>query len=111
MDAEEKEICNYLKGFAGQFISGREICRRAGGKWRYRESPEWAVPFLTRLVEKKVLESDASGHYKLIKQSKKDQKGKWLSPKMKEILSSNGNFEHVISNDELNEILDDIDPK
>jgi len=90
MEPEEKEICAYLKGVAGQFVSAREICRRAGGKWRYRDNPEWAIPFLVHLVERKVLESDATSHYRLIKRNKKNRMGKWLSPQMREILESSG---------------------
>ncbi len=42
MDADEQDICNYLKQWQKQFISGREICRCAGGKWRFRDDPHWA---------------------------------------------------------------------
>src|SRR5882724_10387736 len=42
MDADEQDICNYLKQWHKQFISGREICRRAGGKRRFRDDPYWA---------------------------------------------------------------------
>jgi hypothetical protein len=105
MEQEEKEICAYLKSLPGQFISGREICRRAGGKWRHREDPKWALPFLAHLVEKKVIESDSTGHYRLIiKQNKKNPKGKWLSPQMRRILESSGkDFTHIISDDYLDE--------
>ncbi len=105
MEQEEKEICTYLKGVPGQFISAREICRRAGGKWRLRDDPKWAMPFLAHLVEKKVIESDATGHYRLIvKRDKKNPKGKWLSPQMKRILEKSGkDFTHVIPDEYLEE--------
>src|SRR5262245_14157576 len=35
MDAEEREICDFLKSWVDQYVSQREICRRAGGKWRF----------------------------------------------------------------------------
>ena len=97
METEEREICTYLKSLPGQFISGREIARRAGGKARYRKKPEWAAPFLAQLVTKKVLESDATGHYRLvIKEDRKDKK-KWVSPQMQRILEKSGkDFTHVI---------------
>jgi hypothetical protein len=101
MEPEEKEICNYLRTLPGQFISGREIARRAGGKWRHRENPKWAAPFLTQLVEKKVIESDSTGHYRLIiKNDKKTGDRRWVSPQMKSILENSGkDFTHVISED------------
>jgi hypothetical protein len=99
MEPEEKEIINYLKSLPGQYISGREIARRAGGKWRHRDDPKWAAPFLQELIEKKIIESDSTGHYRLIvKESKKDSKKKWVSPQMKRILEKSGkDFTHVIS--------------
>ena len=50
MNADERDICNYLKAWPGQFVYGRDIARRASGKWRYREDPEWAAPVLASLV-------------------------------------------------------------
>ena len=41
-DADEVEICQFLKSWPGQFLSGKTICRRAGGKWRFREDENWA---------------------------------------------------------------------
>src|ERR1043166_8182086 len=85
MDAEEKEICDFLRSFPGQYVAGREICRRAGGKWRFREDQKWALPILTRMVEKGLLEGDPSGHFRLITE-KKDKKKRWLSPELRKIL-------------------------
>ncbi|HLP75995.1 MAG TPA: hypothetical protein VK327_03690 [Candidatus Paceibacterota bacterium] len=96
MDADEKEICTYLKSYPGQFIGLREICRRAGGKWRYRENENWAVPVLVRLVEKGLIEDDRLGHYRLIVQTKKKKNGgrasapQWISPQIKSILDQSG---------------------
>src|SRR5262245_12270281 len=89
MDADERSICTYLKSYPGQFISGREICRRAGGKWRFREDEQWATPILNRLVERKILEADSTGHYRLIKQDKAKPK-KWVSPQIRTILERSG---------------------
>ena len=89
MDADEKEICVYLKSWRGQFVSGREIARRAAGKWRFRDDPNWATPILVRLVEMGVLESDAAGYYRLRSTEKKKPK-KWISPQFKAILEQSG---------------------
>jgi hypothetical protein len=96
MDADEKDICNYLKGSPGMFVSGREIARRAGGKWRFRDNPNWAVPLLVRLVEKGILESDASGYFRLRLKEKQKPK-KWVSPHIRAILEKSGkNFDEVL---------------
>jgi len=96
MDAEERELCLYLKGWPGQFVSVAEITRRAGGKRRGRQEPNWAAPVLSRLVEKGILESDATGHYRLIRRAKKETKKRWVSPHIQKILEKSGkSFEGV----------------
>jgi len=90
MDADEKEICQYLKGWPGQFVSVAEISRRAGGKGRYRRDPGWAMPFLSRLVEKGILESDSTGHYRLKPRTKKEKLKRWVSPHIQKILEKSG---------------------
>jgi hypothetical protein len=90
MDADEREICLYLKGWPGQFIGLSEICRRAAGKRRYHEDPNWAVPILGRLVERGVVESDSTGHYRLITNRKKKEHKQWVSPQIKKILEQSG---------------------
>ena len=89
MDTDEREICEYLKAWQEQFISAREICRRAGGKWRFREDANWALPVLSRLVEKRIVESDSGGHYRLVQQKKKNKSG-WIAPHIKSILEKSG---------------------
>ena len=90
MDADEREVCLYLKSFPGQFVSLKDIARRAGGKRRYREEPEWATPVLSKLVEKGLVESDSTGHYRL-KSREQDRKGsRWVSPQIRKILEKSG---------------------
>jgi hypothetical protein len=89
MDADEKEVYNYMKTCGEQFVSAREICRRAAGKWRFRDDPSWATPVLLHLVDKGILESDASGYYRL-RQRDKNEPRKWVSPQIKEILEKSG---------------------
>jgi hypothetical protein len=96
MDAEEREICLYLKGFPEQFVSYAEISRRAGGKRRYRQEPEWASPILARMVERGIIESDSTGHYKLKSRPKRERTTRFVSPEIRKILERSGkNFEGV----------------
>jgi hypothetical protein len=87
MDADERDICIFLKSWLGQYVSGREIARRAGGKWRYRKDPNWATPVLHRLFEKGILDADSTGHFRLRKSEKKE---KWVSPEIQKILEQSG---------------------
>ncbi len=101
MDADEREICNYLKSFPNQFISAREISRRAAGKRRFREEPGWAGPVLARLVERAIIESDSTGHYRLRPAEKKNKPKKWMAPRIRQILQESGkDFGGVISIEE-----------
>lgn len=105
MDADERDVVTYLKGWRDQFVSYKEIARRAGGKHRYRYDPDWAVPVLARLVERRLVESDSTGHYRLPPVPKKEQK-KWLSPQVRKALEASGkNFDGVFEVDKEDEDL------
>jgi len=90
MDADERDICNYLKSWPGQFVSAREIARRASGKFRFRQDPDWASIPIGRLVERNILESDSTGHYRLIREALKEKPKKWVSPAIRTILKESG---------------------
>jgi hypothetical protein len=97
MDSDERDICNYLKTWQKQWVAGKEICRRASGKRRYLREPDWAYPVLNRLVEKALIETDATGHYRVIAEEKKSKRKKWVSPQIKKIFDSSGrDFNGVI---------------
>lgn len=96
MHTDEREICSYLKGWPGQFVALAEICLRAGGKRRFREDPNWAVPVLKRLVEQGKVESDSTGHYRLRKPAEKKKPRRWVAPHIRKALEASGkNFEGV----------------
>lgn len=90
MDADEREICDFLKSWPGHYVAVREICRRAGGKWRYREDPNWALPVLVRLLELGIIESDSSAHYRLKPLEKRAKSKRWISPQIERILKESG---------------------
>ena len=102
MDADEQDILNYLIAFPRQFVSGREICRRAGGKKRFNDEPYWANQVLLRMVEKGLLEMDSSGHYRLKPDDKReDRKKRWISPQIQELLKESGKeFDGIIETGE-----------
>ena len=96
MDADEKDICNYLKVWSKQFISGPEIARRAAGKKRFLKDPNWADSPLARLLDRGIIESDSAGHYHLLPTDENERRKKWVSPQIKRILDRSGkNFETV----------------
>ena len=98
MDADEREVYLYLKGQPDQSFPATSICRYAGGKHKFRESPDWARPVLLRMLERGIVEIDTSGAYRL-KPLPKDQPvtKRWVSPQIAAILSKSGrNFDGII---------------
>jgi hypothetical protein len=89
MDADERDIYHYLQTWGDTFVAAKEICRRAGGKRRFSQEPDWAREPLMRMVERGVVESDASSRYRL-KPEKHDKNHKWIAPDINKILSEGG---------------------
>lgn len=71
-------------------VSGIEVAKRAGGKRRYREEPDWAVLPLERLVERAIVETDFNNHFRLKPIQKKVKGKKWISPQFQRILDQSG---------------------
>ena len=90
MDADEKDIVTYLKVSPGQYVSAREIARKAASKKRFQAEPDWAVPVLGRLLEKGTVESDSMAHYWLAPESKKEKPKRWISPEIQKLLDKTG---------------------
>jgi hypothetical protein len=110
MDSEEREIYHFLKLRKDEFMAAREICRRAGSKQMYRENAEWAKPALLRMVERGILESDGSGHFRLKAPKKTDRMQRWVAPEIANALRKSGRkFEQVIMSDtELDDYYDKL---
>jgi hypothetical protein len=109
MDADEREIYYYLKSWHREFISSREICRRAGGKRRFQREPDWAKSVLLRMVERGILENDAAGYYRLKPIPKRNKRSKWISPQIATILRESGkDFGEALAVDDLDEYYDKL---
>src|ERR1041384_2965616 len=105
MDAEEREVYYYLKSWGDEPISIREIARRAGGKHKFRETPDWALPVIARLRERGILECDHGGGYRIKATAKKEEnKLRWVSPQLARILKASGkNFSETVDLEENDE--------
>lgn len=90
MDADERDIVAYLKSWPGQYVSGREIAKRASNKRRFDREPNWAVPVLARMVEKGIIESDAMAHYRLLPETKHQKHEDAVSAELKKLLEQTG---------------------
>jgi hypothetical protein len=90
MDANEREIFNFLQTWGSSFVSAKEVCRRASTKKRYNDEPDWAKPILQIMVERGTLERDAMGRYRIKPEPKKGHGARWVSPAIAELLKEGG---------------------
>ena len=90
MDSEERDIFQFLKSWGGDYVSHREIARRAGGKTKFHKNPEWAKPVLNRMQERGILDGDAQGRYRIRPVSHKNKAARWVSPDIAKILQEKG---------------------
>ncbi|SRR5258708_18631628 len=112
MDAEEQEICDFMKSWSDQYVSAREIARRAGGKRKYKDNPYWAAKPLMRLVERGVMESDSSGRYRMKPLEDRTKPRRWISPHLKRILRDSGkDFETILEEQRVEKEEEKPEPK
>jgi hypothetical protein len=90
MDADEREIFYFLKTWGQEFVSAKEIARRAAGKKKFHENPEWAKPVLMKMQERGLLESDTQGRYRVKPIPHKNKSKRWVSPEIAKILQESG---------------------
>lgn len=90
MDAAEREIYQFLKTWGEEFVNSKEIARRAAGKKKFHEDPDWAKPLLLRMAERGILENDMLGRYRIKPVQSKKKNSRWVSPDIAKILEENG---------------------
>ncbi|MDB6067576.1 MAG: hypothetical protein JWR26_3784 [Pedosphaera sp.] len=66
LSSDELDILAYLKAARGSSVSMGEICRSAGGRRRFKDSPHWAKGVMSRLVDSKMVEVNERGHYRFL---------------------------------------------
>jgi hypothetical protein len=67
MSYEEMAIMNFLRGNPQEFVSRRELARKALKRSAFEENQHWADAPLTSLVDQGLVEQDESGHYRITK--------------------------------------------
>ena len=102
MTHDEKMILEYLKSYRSAYVSGKEISRKVGGRKRYDEEGDWAMPILTAMVDALMLETDSLGHYRMKPYDVKKKKQRtYVSPHIAAILKKSGkNFDHILTDQE-----------
>src|SRR5688572_2951884 len=63
MNAEETEICEFLKTRDNRFVSTTDISKALGRGRRYEKDRYWARPILRRMEIDGILESNPYGEY------------------------------------------------
>ena len=67
MTYDEMAIVNFLRGFPDTYVARREIARKALKRKVFEENPHWADAPLASLADQRLVEQDASGHYRIMK--------------------------------------------
>src|SRR6266481_6714309 len=65
MNTDDQTVLSYLESFKDQFISHTEVSKRAAGKRRFIENPDWGRTVLQRLALQGVLEVNSFGQYRI----------------------------------------------
>jgi hypothetical protein len=65
MNADETEVFEFLKDYAGAFVSVTEISRRLKARHKHETDRAWARPILRRMEVDGLLESNPYGEYRL----------------------------------------------
>jgi hypothetical protein len=102
MDADERAIYYYLKSRRPKVVPARDISRHVGSKRRFHYNPDWVNPVLLRMVERGILETDATGCYRLKPLPHKETRGKrWASREFVELLKASGKeFDNLLIPDD-----------
>ena len=85
MDADEREIVQYLETWGENFVHGKEIARRASSKKRFTQDPNWAKPVLARLKDARAVENDHNGRYRLAPGAHGEE-AEWVAPDIEKLL-------------------------
>jgi len=110
MDPDEREIFQFLKTWGATFVAAREIARRASGKRKFHDDPDWAKPLLVRMTERGILESDSLGRYRIKPVSRKGRNKRWVAPDIAKVLQEGevqgeSEGEHELGSDDYYEQL------
>ena len=101
MDADEREVYFYLKGQTQHYVPVISICRYAGGKQRFRETPDWAKPVLLRMIERGIVEMDGHDGYRLKPMPESNVQKRWVAPHIAAILKKSGRkFDQIIKQED-----------
>jgi hypothetical protein len=106
MNADEKAILDYLKGWPHSYVNGKEIARKVGGRGRYEENRGWAIPILAQMVVLGLIEADAYGAFRIVGDDKKKKRHQvhYIAPQLLRILKSSGkSFDGVNIDDEVDD--------
>jgi len=79
MGTDEMSIYEFLRATPNDYALEREIARRASGKKRFREDPNWTRAILFRMVRDEILETDGCGQYRLKLREKDNSKPQKLT--------------------------------
>lgn len=67
MTYEETAIMEFLRGTPDCFVARKEIARKALKRTVFEENPQWADAPLVSLTNRRLIERNENGHYRILK--------------------------------------------
>ncbi|HCL92446.1 MAG TPA: hypothetical protein PLV05_05725 [Verrucomicrobiota bacterium] len=67
MTYEETAIMEFLRGTPDCFVARKEIARKALKRTVFEENPQWADAPLVSLTNRRLIEQNENGHYRILK--------------------------------------------
>lgn len=102
MDADERDVIQYLETWGETFVHGKEIARRASSKKRFTQEPQWAKPVLARLKDARAIEGDHCGRYRLAPGAHGEEE-QWVAPDIEKLLQEDIPMSEGSASDEIEE--------
>ena len=102
MDADERDVIQYLETWGENFVHGKEIARRAGSKKRFTQEPGWAKPVLARLKDARAIQGDHCGRYRLTPGAHGEEE-EWVAPDIEKLLQEDIPMSENSATDEMDE--------
>ena len=90
--SDESQILNYLNLWPEAFIPEQEIARRANGKARFREDPDWACRSLAKLYQLGLVEVDERSRVRIRRDPVRNcgKTKRFVAPRVRELLGGKG---------------------
>ena len=95
LGSDENCVLQYLNTWPDEFVSEKQIARRADSKDRFMTEPHWTYNALSQLLMMELIETDGTGKYRMkVHRNETGGSKKFMAPHLRQILEKSGkNFD------------------